>query len=169
MLESKVGPGPGAGAGCEGAGRAEATDSPGDLMSRAYREEFARLMGQQQVGGGGVGVHPGGPGLLKGPGLPPGFLPNPLFSNPDLFPRPPGPADLQQALSLYQEELSRLQQTALASAIKEQSEQREGERQDSRATPSSEEVEIKKESGGGKPGGPGKLPGYPCEQVRNPK
>ena len=67
------------------------------------------------------------------------------------FPRPPG--DFHQALSMYQEELNRLQQNAIASAIKEQSErnihtptseQCLSDTLDPHATPS-DDVEIKKE------------------------
>ena len=50
----------------------------------------------------------------------PGFLgSHPLFQGMEGFPRPP-PGDFHQALSFYHEELSRLQQSAIANVIKEQ-------------------------------------------------
>ena len=58
------------------------------------------------------------------PLLKPGFFgSHPFLQGLEGFPRPAAPAgaDLQQALSLYHEELSRLQQSAIANAIKEQS------------------------------------------------
>merc|ERR1719295_1324012 len=113
-------------------------ETPEDAMSRAYREEFARIMGannkgfleaqqQQQQQPASQLLKPsflgaGGPlGPLANQGLS-----SPLFPGMENFPRPPG--DIQQALTMYQEELSRLQQNAM----KEQ-----GER--SVLTPSSED------------------------------
>ena len=50
----------------------------------------------------------------------PGFLGgHPLFQGMEGFPRPPT-GDFHQALSFYHEELSRLQQSAIANVIKEQ-------------------------------------------------
>jgi len=119
------------------------SENPQDAMSRVYREEFARIMGANNKGFLDASPHSQ---LLK-----PSFLGNPLFPNMEGFPRPPG--DFHQALSMYQEELNRLQQNAIASAIKEQSERNIqtpnsehclNDAQDARATPN-DEVEIKKE------------------------
>ena len=88
--------------------------------------------------------------------LKPGFLgSHPLFQGMEGFPRPPGPAgDIQQALSLYHEELSRLQQSAIANAMKEQA--AAAERSIAAATPtiadvpsseadSNDDIEVKRE------------------------
>ena len=116
------------------------SENPQDAMSRVYREEFARIMGANNKGFLDASPHSQ---LLK-----PSFLGNPLFPNMEGFPRPPG--DFHQALSMYQEELNRLQQNAIASAIKEQSERSiktptsehcPSDTPDPRATPS-DEVEI---------------------------
>lgn len=119
------------------------SENPQDAMSRVYREEFARIMGANNKGFLDASPHSQ---LLK-----PSFLGNPLFPNMEGFPRPPG--DFHQALSMYQEELNRLQQNAIASAIKEQSERSiqtptsehcPSDTPEPRATPN-DEVEIKKE------------------------
>ena len=71
-------------------------ETPEDAMSRAYREEFARIMGANNKG------------FLEAPPsqlLKPNFLGSPLFPGMEGFPRPPG--DIQQALTMYQEELTR--------------------------------------------------------------
>ena len=73
-----------------------------------------------------------GPKPFFDPGAPPSSLlqPNflgthPLFKGLEGFSRPPASAgDFHQALSLYHEELARLQQSAMASAIKDGAEQR---------------------------------------------
>jgi len=117
-------------------------ENPQDSMSRVYREEFARIMGANNKGFLDASPHSQ---LLK-----PSFLGNPLFPNMEGFPRPPG--DFHQALSMYQEELNRLQQNAIASAIKEQSErnihtptsEHPSDSLDAHTTPS-DDVEIKKE------------------------
>ena len=93
-------------------------------MSRAYREEFARIMGANNKGF--LEASPQSQ-LLKPP-----FLGAPMFPGMEGFPRPSG--DIQTALSMYQEELSRLQQHAMASAIKEQ----ERGSEDGRGTPGEE-------------------------------
>ena len=83
--------------------------------------QFAKLMGGQ---GPKPFFEPGAPpsSLLK----PPNFLgSHPLFQGLEGFSRPPASAgDFHQALSLYHEELARLQQSAMASAIKDGAEQR---------------------------------------------
>ena len=79
-------------------------ETPEDAMSRAYREEFARIMGANNKG------------FLEAPPsqlLKPNFLGNPLFPGMEGFPRPPG--DIQQALSMYQEELTRYAQSSTLS------------------------------------------------------
>ena len=75
-------------------------------------------MGQQQQQGNKPFFDPTNPSSLLKPGF---FGSHPLFQGVEGFPRPPAPpGDLHQALSLYHEELSRLQQSAIANVIKEQ-------------------------------------------------
>ena len=66
------------------------------------------------------------PGAAPSSLLKPNFLgSHPLFQGLESFPRPPASAgDFHQALSLYHEELARLQQSAMASAMKDGAEQR---------------------------------------------
>ena len=66
------------------------------------------------------------PGAAPSSLLKPNFLgSHPLFQGLEGFPRPPASAgDIHQALSLYHEELARLQQSAMASVMKDGAEQR---------------------------------------------
>ena len=88
--------------------------------------------------------------------LKPGFLgSHPLFGGLEGFPRPGGPGgppgDMHHALSLYHEELSKLQQSAIANAMKEQAAAVSGDRRPG-DTPTSDtdntdadSVEVKRE------------------------
>lgn len=103
-------------------------ENPHERMSKIYQEELARIMQGQRNR---LSDHHGKPDL---PGLPPGLFPG-LGAAAGLFPRG-GHPDLQRAMDIYQQELSRLQQSALAAAIRAQNgKEDEIKEEQSRATP----------------------------------
>merc|ERR1719232_2266052 len=97
------------------------SDSSHDAISRVYREEFALEFAKLMGGNGHGGNKPFfDPNNSPSSMMKPGFLGgHPLFQGMEGFPRPPA-GDFHQALSFYHEELSRLQQSAIANVIKEQ-------------------------------------------------
>ncbi len=87
---------------------------PGDQMSKIYQEELAKIMQQQQKNLGG-----GGPGSGLFPSLGGLFGRGPAEAGSGGPPPPLPPAnELQRAMDIYQQELSRLQQNALAAAFR---------------------------------------------------
>ena len=114
-------------------------------MSKLYQEELAKIMQQNNNNNsnGGANNRPGSPkmpqpppGLAGLPGLggeggglpPPGLPPAGLF--PGLL-QGRSPVEIQRAMDIYQQEFSRLQQNALAAALKAQNGKEEG-REDER-------------------------------------
>jgi hypothetical protein len=96
------------------------SDTPTDAssqMSKLYQEELAKIMQQQQkaMSGGAGGLFPGLGSLFgRGGG---GGVDNALPPPPPM-PLPGATSELQRAMDIYQQELGRLQQNALATAFR---------------------------------------------------
>lgn len=109
-------------------------DSAQERMSKLYQEELSRLMQSQQrarlTGGDNKGQLPELPGL---PGLFPG-LTGGLFQRAQQ-------SDLQRAMDVYHQELSRLQQNALA-ALRAQQNGKDTESGDKAETPNPPESPV---------------------------
>jgi len=96
-----------------------------ERMSRIYQEELARIMQAQKS----VAVTAGKDGItdtIAGGGSVPPNMPAGLF--PGLFGRSTGPPpnELQRAVDIYQQELAKLQQNAIAAALAAQKGGKEG-------------------------------------------
>ena len=97
-------------------------ETPQERMSKIYQEELARIMqGQKPPSTGGSSLFPGLGSL---------FGRSPTSGGGQQGPPPPPAADLQRAMEIYQQELGRLQQNALAAAFRAQSNGSKDEKED---------------------------------------